>query len=48
MIFPANIGLDQAGTGGSDGIGGELGVGKYMEHSRNRLKASVLTVLGAP
>lgn len=35
--------LDQAGTGGSDGIGGELGVGKYMEHSRNRLKASVLT-----
>ena len=35
--------LDQAGTAGSDGIGGELGVGKYMEHSRNRLKASVLT-----
>lgn len=35
--------LDQAGTGGSDGVGGELGVGKYMEHSRNRLKASVLT-----
>lgn len=35
--------LDQAGTGGSDGIGGELGVGKYMEHSRNRLKASVIT-----
>ncbi len=34
--------LNQAGTGGSDGIGGELGVGKYMEHSRNRLKASVL------
>lgn len=36
--------LDQAGTGGSDesvAIGGELGVGKYMEHSRNRLKASV-------
>ncbi len=35
--------LDQAGTGGSQGVGGELGVGKYMEHSRNRLKASVLT-----
>ena len=35
--------LDQAGTGGNEGVGGELGVGKYMEHSRNRLKASVLT-----
>lgn len=37
--------LDQAGTsGGSSGaaVGGELGVGKYMEHSRNRLKASVI------
>jgi len=34
--------LDQAGTGGADHIGGELGVGKYMEHSRNRLKASVI------
>lgn len=34
--------LDQAGTGGSEGIGGETGVGKYMEHSRNRLKASVV------
>lgn len=34
--------LDQAGTSGEGGIGGELGVGKYMEHSRNRLKASVL------
>ena len=33
--------LNQAGTSGSEGIGGELGVGKYMEHSRNRLKASV-------
>ncbi len=33
--------LDQAGTGGSDGIGGELGVGRYHEHARNRLKASV-------
>lgn len=35
--------LNQAGSSGDDGIGGELGVGKYMEHSRNRLKASVLT-----
>ena len=35
--------LDQAGTGGAEGVGGELGVGKYMEHSRNRLKASVVT-----
>lgn len=34
--------LDQAGTGGEGGIGGELGVGKYMEHSRNRLRASVV------
>ncbi len=34
--------LDQAGTGGADGVGGQLGVGKYMEHSRNRLKASVI------
>lgn len=34
--------LDQAGTGGEEAVGGELGVGKYMEHSRNRLKASVL------
>lgn len=36
--------LDQAGTGGPEGVGGELGVGKYMEHSRNRLKSSVLSV----
>lgn len=35
--------LDKAGTSGEGAIGGELGVGKYMEHSRNRLKASVLT-----
>lgn len=32
--------LDQAGT--SD-IGGELGVGRYREHARNRLKASVMS-----
>lgn len=36
--------LDQAGTSGSEGIGGELGVGKYMEHSRNRLKTSVIQI----
>lgn len=33
--------LNQAGTSGDESVGGELGVGKYMEHSRNRLKASV-------
>lgn len=37
--------LDQAGTAGEGGIGGELGVGKYMEHSRNRLKASVIQAM---
>lgn len=39
--------LDQAGTSGSgnnDAIGGELGVGRYHEHARNRLKASVMTL----
>ena len=39
--------LDQAGTGGtgdSDGIGGELGVGRYHEHARNRFKASVFSL----
>lgn len=36
--------LDQAGTGGSEGIGGELGVGRYHEHARNRLKSSVFEV----
>lgn len=34
--------LNQAGTGGEGAVGGELGVGKYMEHSRNRLRASVI------
>ncbi|MDE6287731.1 MAG: TonB-dependent receptor plug domain-containing protein, partial [Muribaculaceae bacterium] len=39
--------LDQAGTSGdenngNESIGGELGVGRYHEHARNRLKASVL------
>lgn len=40
--------LDQAGTSGSssggNAIGGELGVGRYHEHARNRLKASVMSL----
>ena len=39
--------LDQAGTGGEDSgdaIGGELGVGRYHEHARNRFKASVFSL----
>lgn len=37
--------LDQAGTGGaSENIGGELGVGRYHEHARNRMKASVMSL----
>ncbi len=37
--------LDQAGTNDSDNsIGGELGVGKYHEHARNRLKATVFNI----
>lgn len=36
--------LDQAGTSGDDAIGGELGVGKYHEHARDRLKAKVFSV----
>lgn len=39
--------LDQAGTGGSeesDAVGGELGVGRYHEHARNRFKASVFSL----
>lgn len=40
--------LDEAGTsGGSEGegpIGGELGVGRYHEHARNRFKASVASL----
>lgn len=39
--------LDQAGTGGSDdggAVGGELGVGKYHEHARNRFRASVFSM----
>ena len=33
--------LDQAGAGD---VGGELGVGRYQEHARNRLKASVMNL----
>ena len=33
--------LDEAGTTGEGGVGGELGVGKYHEHARNRLKLNV-------
>lgn len=33
--------LDQAGAGD---VGGELGVGRYQEHARNRLKASVFNL----
>lgn len=39
--------LDEAGTSASESgesIGGELGVGKYHEHARNRLKASVFSI----
>jgi len=40
--------LDQAGTTGEgnpdNAVGGELGVGRYHEHARNRLKISVLSV----
>ena len=41
--------LDQAGTSGSgsgddSAVGGELGLGRYREHARNRLKASVMSV----
>jgi len=42
--------LDQAGTSGSGngedsgGIGGELGVGRYHEHARNRMRASVFSL----
>ena len=36
--------LDQAGTLGDDGVGGELGVGRYHEHARNRIKASVFSL----
>lgn len=36
--------LDQAGAGSDDSaVGGELGVGRYHEHARNRLRSSVLS-----
>lgn len=34
--------LSQAGAGRDEAIGGEQGIGKYMEHARNRLRASVM------
>ncbi len=36
--------LDEAGTTGESGVGGELGVGKYHEHARNRLKMNVFSL----
>lgn len=33
--------LDEAGTTGESSVGGELGVGKYHEHARNRLRLNV-------
>ncbi len=36
--------LDEAGTSGDGAVGGELGVGKYHEHARNRLKMSVFSL----
>lgn len=37
--------LDEAGTNdGENSAGGEIGVGKYLEHSRNRFQAGVFTL----
>lgn len=37
--------LDEAGTNeGDHSVGGEVGVGKYLEHARNRLKAGVFSL----
>lgn len=37
--------LDEAGTNdGENSVGGEIGVGKYLEHSRNRFQADVFTL----
>lgn len=40
--------LDQAGTTGEgnpdNAVGGELGVGRYHEHARNRLKISMMSI----
>lgn len=35
--------LNRAGTGTGDELSSEIGVGKYMEHERDRLKTSVIT-----
>ena len=39
MIFPANIGMTRPAQVAATESVGKLGVGKYMEHSRNRLKS---------
>lgn len=37
--------LDEAGINdGENSVGGEIGVGKYLEHSRNRFQAGVFTL----
>ena len=36
--------LDEAGTSGEQSVGGELGVGKYHEHERTRLKLNVYDI----
>ena len=36
--------LDEAGTNDGNSVGGEIGVGKYLEHSRNRFQAGVFTL----
>ena len=36
--------LDEAGTRGEQSVGGELGVGKYHEHERTRLKLNVYDI----
>lgn len=37
--------LNEAGTNdGDNSIGGEIGVGKYLEHARNRFRAGVFTM----
>ena len=36
--------LDEAGTRGEGSVGGELGVGKYHEHERTRLKLNVMDI----
>ena len=36
--------LDEAGTSGEQSVGGELGVGKYHDHERTRLKLNVYDI----